>query len=209
MLKLARFQDAADVALGGLGRARQAGLGASWWITFLVANAAEALLAAGRTAEAAALIDPLTAGPPDRDHWLVHEARAEIDMLRGDIHAAAAARQLIDAIDRSHAAPSTLPASLRIGPRSWRSGPGAPATLWPRSSRVLPLLKTPDLTIFCGRLLAAGLRACADLAEHARARRDEPAVGDAGSPPPSLVAWVRPVARRPVHRPSVRRHNPG
>ena len=40
---------------------------------------------------------------------------------------------------------------------------------------MLPLFNDPDLTIFCGRLLAAGMRACADLAEQARARRDEPA----------------------------------
>ena len=57
---------------------------ASWAATVLAFNASEALLARGRTAEAAALIDPLTTGPPDRDHWLAHEARAEIDLLRGD-----------------------------------------------------------------------------------------------------------------------------
>ena len=39
---------------------------------------------------------------------------------------------------------------------------------------MLALYKVPDLTIFCGRLLAAGMRACADLAEQARARRDQP-----------------------------------
>jgi hypothetical protein len=55
---------------------------------------------------------------------------------------------------------------------------------------VLPLLKTPDLTIVCGRLLAAGMRACADLAERARARRDEPAAAAARAAAYGLVSWV-------------------
>src|SRR6185369_13773422 len=58
----------------------------------LMCNAAAALLFAGRTADAAALIDPLTTGPPREDDWITHLLRAQIDMLRGD-HEAAAARQ--------------------------------------------------------------------------------------------------------------------
>src|SRR5262249_26327406 len=73
-----------DVALRGLAGARQAGLQGSWAYSVLAADAAEALLAGGRTPEAAALIDPLTTGSPDRDHWPVYEARAELDLLRGD-----------------------------------------------------------------------------------------------------------------------------
>src|SRR5208337_1720957 len=69
LLKLGQFQRAADVASRGLDDAQQAGL-QSWDLASrLAAHAAEALLALGCTAEAAALIDPLTAGPPDPDHW--------------------------------------------------------------------------------------------------------------------------------------------
>ena len=189
LLKLARFQDAADVALGGLGAARQAGLGASWGITYLVANACEALLAAGRTAEAAALIDPLTAGPPDRDHWLVHQARAEVDLLRGDIDAAAGRWQLIDAIPAHRGSVDTARESAQRAAELalWAGEPGDALA---EVQQVLPLLKTADLTIVCGRLLAAGLRACADLAEQARARRDEPAAGAAEAAADSLAAWA-------------------
>ena len=195
LLKLARFQDAADVALGGLGPARQAGLGASWGITYLVANAFEALLAAGRTAEAAALIDPVTTGPPDRDHWLVHEARAEIDLLRGDVDAAAGRRQLIDAITAHRGTVDTARESAQRAAELalWAGRPGDALA---EVQQVLPLLKTPDLTIVCGRLLAAGLRACADLAEQARARRDEPAAAAAAAAD-SLAAWVHHVPGAP------------
>src|SRR5579859_5264918 len=56
--------------------------------------------------------------------------------------------------------------------------------------RVLGLFKVADLTIFSGRLLATGMRACADLAEQARARRDEPAAQAAGAAADGLGLWV-------------------
>ena len=55
---------------------------------------------------------------------------------------------------------------------------------------MLALFQAPDLTIFCGRLLAAGMRACADLAEQARARRDPAAARDAADAADGLEAWV-------------------
>jgi DNA-binding CsgD family transcriptional regulator len=44
--------------------------------------------------------------------------------------------------------------------------------------------------IFCGWLLAVGMRACADLAERGRARRDEPAVRAALAAADGLASWV-------------------
>ena len=66
----------------------------------------------------------------------------------------------------------------------------APATPSSQAQAVLALYKAPDLTIFCGRLLTAGMRACADLAEQARARRDEPAVRSRLDAAAGLAAWV-------------------
>jgi DNA-binding CsgD family transcriptional regulator len=196
LLKLARFQDAADVALSGLGPAREAGLQASFEATILIFNAAEALLAAGRTAEAAALIDPLTAGPPDRDYWIAHEARAEIDLLRGDIDAAAARQRLIHAIPAHH---GTGPAARESARRAaelavWAGRPGDALA---QVQQGLPLLQTTDLTILCGWLLAVGMRACADLAEQARARRDEPGTDAAGAAADGLAAWAGQVPGAP------------
>ena len=196
LLKLARFQDAANVALSGLGPAREAGLQASFEAAILIFNAGEALLAGGRTAEAAALIDPLTAGPPDRDHWIMHEARAEIDLLRGDIDAAAARRRLIGAI----------PAHFGTGPAARESArraaelavwAGRPGDALAEVQQALPLLQTTDLTILCGWLLAVGMGACADLAEGARARRDEPGTDAARAAADGLAAWVDQVAGAP------------
>ena len=50
----------------------------------------ESLLLAAHVLVAAALIDPLTTGPPRVDDWFLHVDRAFLDMLRGDLEAAAA-----------------------------------------------------------------------------------------------------------------------
>jgi DNA-binding CsgD family transcriptional regulator len=55
---------------------------------------------------------------------------------------------------------------------------------------VFPLHKAPDLTVLCGRVLAVGMRACADLAEQARARRDPHAAEDAAAAADGLASWV-------------------
>jgi DNA-binding CsgD family transcriptional regulator len=186
LLKLARFADAADVALGGFGPALQAGLQASWPATILATNAAEALLARGRTGDAAALIDPLTTGAPDRDHWPVHEARAEIDLLRGDIDAG---RQRLDDAIPAHLGSVDYARESAQRAAELALWGGRPGDALAEVRRVLPLFKTADLTVVCGRLLAAGLRACADLAEGARARRDEGAA-EAAEAADGLASWA-------------------
>jgi DNA-binding NarL/FixJ family response regulator/tetratricopeptide (TPR) repeat protein len=192
MFCLARFQEAGEIALRGLDRARQAGLGASWWAAILAAAAADALLTRGRTAEAAALIDPLTARPPGRDDWVVHQARAELDMLRGDIPAAAARHQLTDAIPGRLAYIGSVEFVREAARQAaelalWGGRPGDALA---EIQRVLGLFKTPVLTMFCGPLLVTGMRACADLAEQARARRDEAAAAQARAAAADLASWA-------------------
>ena len=187
LLKLARFQRAADVGSRGLDDARQAGL-QSWDLASIPgAHAADALLALGRTADAAALIGPLSCTPPDGDRWLAHVIRAETDLMRGDASAAAERWQQIYAI----------PALIRRVDFAYEAVPRAlEASLWARrpedalreTRRALGLFSVPDLTILSGRLLTAGMRACADLAQQARAR-GLPAA-DATDAANDLATWV-------------------
>jgi DNA-binding CsgD family transcriptional regulator/tetratricopeptide (TPR) repeat protein len=195
-LTLARFHHAAEVARHGLQNARQAGLEASVETTILIAYATEALLALGRTAEAAALVDPLITGPPDRSHWLVHDCRAEIDLLRGDIEMADQRRQQIKACARNlgHIENAREFAQRAAELALWA---GRPSDALEEVQRVLPLFKTRDLTIFCGPLLGSGMRACADLAEQARARRDEPTAEDAVAAADGLVMWAERMSGAP------------
>ncbi|HME66969.1 MAG TPA: helix-turn-helix transcriptional regulator, partial [Streptosporangiaceae bacterium] len=196
LLKLAQLQNAADVALYGLDIARQAGLEAWEMAGVVAANAAEALLALGRTASAAALIDPLTTMPPDRDRWLAHVNCAEIDLLRGDTSAAAERWQLIYA---SPAHRSRVDFAYESAPRAAEAmlWTGRPGDALRETRRALALYKVPDLTILSGRLLAAGMRACADLAGQARARRDQYAAADAADAADGLAAWVEQMGRVP------------
>ena len=59
------------------------------------------------------------------------------------------------------------------------------------------MFEVPDLTIFCGRLLATGMRACADLAERARARHDDHAAAAALAAGADLVSWTDTMAGIP------------
>jgi DNA-binding CsgD family transcriptional regulator/tetratricopeptide (TPR) repeat protein len=197
LLKMGRFQRAAEVALSGLRATHQAGLEAWFQAQLVAANAAEALIASGRTAEAASVIDPMTTGPPDRDHWAVQEARAEIDLLRGDIEDATRRQRQVSASIAGHS--GSVDAAREAGQRAvelmlWAGQPGHALD---EARRVLALFKASDLTIFCGRLLAGGMRACADLAEQARARRDEHAASAAVDAGASLDAWVDQMAGAP------------
>jgi len=195
-LKLAQFKRAAEVAAHGFEAARQAGLEAWESATTLAANAAEALLAVGRTAEAAAVIDPLTTAPPGRDHWLAHVARAEIDLLRGDIDAAASRWQQIRAF---LAVISRVDFALESAQRAAEAAlwAGRPGDALAETQRMLARYQVPDLTILCGRLLTAGMAACADLAEQARARHDEPAADAAAAAADGLAAWVEQMGDAP------------
>jgi len=188
-LKLAQFHDAADVAVRGREMADQAGLAGSWRATLLAANAAEALLALGRTVQAAALIDPLTPGPPDQDHWVVHEMRAEIDLLRGDNEAAERRRQLLSAIT-AHLSSEEHARDAAQWAAEFALWAGRPGDALAEVQQLLRRYTAPDLTILCGRLLAAGMRACADLAGQARARRDPVAAEGALAAAEGLAGWV-------------------
>ncbi len=64
--------------------------------------------------------------------------------------------------------------------------------------RVLALFKTPDLAIFTGPLLAAGMCACANLAGQARARRDEHAATTAVDAAGDLALWVDQMGGAPL-----------
>ena len=197
LLKLARFDEAADIALGGLRAARQSGLHAWVRAIVLTCNASEALLTRGRTAEAAALIDPLLTGPPDRDTWSLHECRSEIDLLYGDIESASRRRQQfqiwVDDIGSLEWARETSQRAADLA--LWA---GRPADALGEARRVFALYTTPDLTVFCGRLLALAMRACADLAEQARARRDATSASSAQAAADEIASWVEEMAGAPL-----------
>ena len=137
LLKTARVRDAAEVAVRGLANARQAGLEAFWNTAILAANGAEALLHQGRTADAAALIGPLTDGPASRDTWLAHVYRAEATCSAGTWRRPLCGRSR----SRRSSAGSGTPTGLgrrRCAPPSFGCGPGRRIRCCPESTRRWP-----------------------------------------------------------------------
>jgi DNA-binding CsgD family transcriptional regulator/tetratricopeptide (TPR) repeat protein len=185
LLNLGRLEAATATALHGLEAAFRSGRGTSFRASRLIANAVDGLLSRGRSPEAAALIDSQAMGPVDWDNWPLHLCRAEIDLLRGELGAAAERLDQIE-IRSSH------DLSLELGQRVaevalWSGRPGDAVE---EVQRVLDRLRDTDWVIFCGWLLAVGVRACADLAERRQARREDDAVRAALATADDLASWV-------------------
>jgi DNA-binding CsgD family transcriptional regulator/tetratricopeptide (TPR) repeat protein len=183
------YDAAAEAALSALTAAHDAGQQSGLHAAMLVANASSALLARGRTAEAAALVDPLTTGPPDRDHWIVHLSRAEIDLVRGDLQAATDRHVQLNAVTGQLGSGDWGRASA-LWSAELALWAGRPADALEEIRRVLLPIKTHERAILCGPLLTAAMWACADLAEQGRARRDEQAEGIARAAATELASWV-------------------
>ena len=185
LLKTGRFDEAAEAGLRGLQAARESGRHTSLDAGIAMSNAAEALLARGRTTEAAELIDELV----ELDRFPAQWMRVEVDLLRGDIAGAVdRLRHITEALGRITSIDNTRDFAQRAAEVAlWA---GRPADSLQQARDALARYAVRDLTILCGWLLVVGMRACADLAQHGRARRDEPATRAALDAGDDLVAWV-------------------
>jgi DNA-binding CsgD family transcriptional regulator len=189
LCRLGNFEEAAGVALSGLRAARQAGREASFEAAVLISWAASSLLMLGRTAEAAALVDPVTTGPPDRDRWPAHACRVRIDVRRGDFAAATQRWQAIAEVVGTGLLDWVLETAEDSAELAlWT---GRPAEALEAVRRGLALFTVPDMALWYGGLQTAGMRACADLAEQARARRDQDGEAAASAAAQDLAGWAR------------------
>lgn len=141
----------------------------SYTVAALRSNVAEAQLLEGRTSEAAEPILAATQAPIDHDHFWLYLERAQVEMLRGDLAAAAADFAALDAIPLS----SLLNRSEVIHPASelllWTGQPDLALDLL---TGLLDRLLPTDLSIFQTGLLSRAARAAADLgADRPRAHR--------------------------------------
>jgi DNA-binding CsgD family transcriptional regulator len=185
LLKVGKLEAATRVGLRGDDAVRQLGFGGNLHATVVLANAVEGLLGRGRAADAAALIDPHTSGPVGPDTVLLHECRAEIDLLRGEVDAAA---ERLHQTKMGAGLDFTREFAQRLAEVAvWA---GRPEEALEEVQRVLERLTDTDWLILCGWLLAVGMRGCADLAERGRARRDDEAVRLALATADDLASWV-------------------
>src|SRR5262245_3768672 len=185
LVKTGKLEEGARVGLRYLEAVQQLGVGNTFSASVLVGNTIECLLVRGRVTEAAALIDREAMGPINPDSVILHQNRAEIDLVCGE--ATAAMERLAE---------TKFEASLDISREIGQSF--AEAALWAARpdaalAEVEGLLERLQYTawvIFSGWLLTLGMRACADLAERGRARRDDQAVRAALATADDLTSWV-------------------
>jgi ATP/maltotriose-dependent transcriptional regulator MalT len=196
LLTIGRFDDAAQVGLRGLHAARESGHHKGHIASLAVGNAAAALLAQARTVDAADLIDPLTDEPVNHDQWRPQLCRAEIDLLRGDVAAAAERVQQVKSVMSRQASVDRAReiAQCAAEVALWT---GRPEDGLADVREALARHQSAEWTIRCGRLLVIGMRACADLAGQARATRDEPATQTAVDAADELAAWVNRMSGTP------------
>ena len=185
LLKMGKLEAATRVGLRGVDAARRGGLGSS----------SGAALSPRQRGRGIARSRPHRGGSgADRpaDHragrpgpLLLHVARAEIDLLRGELDAAAQRLRQIEiraSVDFAREL-GQLVAEVAL----WA---GRPDEALEEVQRQLERLEGTDWVILCGWLLALGMRACADLAEQGRARRDDDAVRAALAAADDLASWV-------------------
>jgi DNA-binding CsgD family transcriptional regulator/tetratricopeptide (TPR) repeat protein len=189
LLTIGRFDHAAQAGLRGLQAAREIGHH-TMQAGITVGNAAAALLAQARTVEAAELIDPLTDEPfTDAQGWAPHLFRGEIDLLRGDVAAAAERLQQVKSVMGRG---SSIDRAREVAQRA------AEVALWagrPEDGladvrEALARHQAAEWTMRCGWLLVIGMRACADLAAQARAVGGEPGTQAAVDAADDLATWV-------------------
>jgi hypothetical protein len=168
-----RLEEAATVAVEGAEVADRQGL-ARWHGPFLAASAARSLLALGRWAQAEAMLrQAVSRLAPElaATHIYIHTIYAQLDLCRGLVDSAAAHLAVAhDAFAR------TVTQAWLGGPLSARTAElalleGRPADA---STAVAEGLRLPGLQPYlAASLYTLGLRAAADRAELARARRTE------------------------------------
>jgi ATP/maltotriose-dependent transcriptional regulator MalT len=195
LLAAGRLDQAATVALDGLGEARRLGLARAFG-PFLACNATEALVALGRWDQAEQVSrQALETTPSDAVSVHLLLARAALELGRGDLDAAQA---------RLQAARRVLPAPI---PEAQHAGPLfaglAELALWrgdPDQARQLVAEAVPVVEAslrHAAPLYALGLRVEADLAELARARHPgRPAPDDATAA--ALLEWLAQAAAGPA-----------
>jgi DNA-binding CsgD family transcriptional regulator len=185
LLKVGKLEEATRVGLRGFDDARKLGFGSFGGASTSLGNAIEGLLGRGRTADAAALIDPLITEPVDADNWPLHCARAEIDLLRGEIDAAGQrlAQIHVDDIPEFAGELGRDVAEVAL----WA---GRPEDALEAVQGALERRGEYDWVMKSGSLLTVGMRSCAELAERARALRDDDAVRAALTAADNLVSWV-------------------
>jgi DNA-binding CsgD family transcriptional regulator len=169
MMHLGRLDDAAAVARGGLEAARRAGLEQNAGTKGLLLILFDAVAELGRPADAESIIRAATETIPTPGNCFDHMARADLDMLAGD---------LVAATTRWAAIAAASPAwdlnlgRVLLGRTVLDLWTHRPTEALSRLQHVAGRLDAQTYRDWAAPILTSAMRTCADLAETARARQD-------------------------------------
>ncbi len=168
LLQLGRLEDVVVATRAGLARARRAGLEQHTDTQLLLSFLADAVSELGRPADVVSEVQAVTEAPPTSGASYDHMTRAYLDTLAGDLTAATTRWAMIE--EASHRS------NLRYGGNLVERGAmdlwaHRPAAALRRIQDVPEGIHGERYRDFIGPILTTALRACADLAETARADR--------------------------------------
>ena len=171
LLTMGLVTEAANVAVQAVDRARRHGVERGVARAVVLSHAVEASVELGLINSAAELTDEVSDQAPQQENWPVQLVRAQVEMCQDTAERALArvhaVRQL--GVGGQHMA-AFVSQRLFAWIAVWA---GDPRTALEWVERSLARFAGNDLELSCGEFFALGARAVADLAELARARRDE------------------------------------
>jgi DNA-binding CsgD family transcriptional regulator len=166
---LCRLSDIEAALSPALRMASAYGMDQSFKVALVRGNLVCALLDLGATDAAARWIEPVTQDSAGLSTWFDYANLADIEMLRGNLDESLRRWDEIEQVPASTLAFQASGAWARAELDLWRD---EAATAFERIELMLSRLAAAGESDFDAPLLVFGLRACADLAEQARSRRD-------------------------------------
>jgi DNA-binding CsgD family transcriptional regulator/sugar phosphate isomerase/epimerase len=175
-LRTGRLEEAERLALNGVALAPACGRERSFTAEILLANAVEALLERGDIDRASHLMATVPVDPDNESVWVRLTSWIEIDVVAGRVDSARDRMRRVTGIKDADLSLDRETSQLAVNVLLGGGEPGEAIDLVLDSGR---RYVGTDEDLFCGELLVLGARAAADLADGARARRDQAGVADA------------------------------
>ena len=180
LLDLGRLTEVEAAAAPALQMATAYGMDQSFRTAIVRWNVFEALTELGSVDAAARLIDPVSQEKVGLSTRFDYEARATLEMLRGNLDGAQQLRTEINGLPPTWLGFQGGTCVREVELDLWRGAPEVgfeeSHALLVRAAEASQGILAGPLLAFAGPLLIVALRACVELAEHARATRDSEAL---------------------------------
>jgi DNA-binding CsgD family transcriptional regulator len=161
-LWLLRLEEGIEIGRRGIDRGVEQGRQESFGFSIVVGNTVECLLLHADVASAAQLVARFQPLEMTTSAWPLHLARAELDLLGGDLTAAMERVERLEAMGNNDDELWMWLAEIGPSAHLWRR---RPAEAWEQFERCWPVVRASTVASHAGRMLAVAAQAAADLAD--------------------------------------------